>query len=254
MEKKHDLIFCPQCGVKLEGDEIICSVCGFRLVEENKAAAVTPPPPPPVNTTPPPVQQTIVPPPPPVQAAPPPPQQPPQPQQAPITSQPVYQAPVQQVRTANPKKGMGAGGWILIILLIIVVGCGTAVGLHYFKVVNIEFINQYIPQKQDAAEKNNTADPTRYYIVHSFAYVNSKWQAIVSDIIVSRHPNNTEEGAKTQFKKAIQHEYPSVYSNFYNNAISNKYMTLALAQSARSSLLKSYDSKGYDIKTINFSY
>lgn len=61
MEKKHDLLFCPNCGVKLEGDEMVCSVCGYKLAElhpVNQPAQpivppVTPvPPPPPVSETP----------------------------------------------------------------------------------------------------------------------------------------------------------------------------------------------------------
>lgn len=50
MEKKHNFSFCPECGVKLDGDEMICSVCGCKLAEVKQEikieTPVAPPPPP----------------------------------------------------------------------------------------------------------------------------------------------------------------------------------------------------------------
>jgi len=313
MEKKHDLVFCPQCGVKLDGDEIICTVCGYKLAENhpvtNVVAPVPPPPiiesapetPPVIDTPPivPPVTEET-PPPAPVQelavsfcpncgvkidmnetfcnscgfrlsdinapkpldtTTPPvvvPPVVTPPVQNIPPVQQP-YQQQQQAYYSAQPpiKKGMGAGWWILIIFLIIVVlGGGTVAFLQYNGNINIEFLSDYIPSKDSQSAASKTDDPTRYYVVHSFAVVGTKWNAIISDVVVSRQKFNNEEGAKNQFKIAIQNKYPKDYHNFYNNVIATQYMTYPEAQSAHSSLLKTYgtDPKNYTVKTINFGY
>jgi len=237
MEKKHDLIFCPQCGVKLEGDEIICSICGFKLVEQSAHKQESPAIPPPVNNT-----------------VPPPPPPPPLPKIGTPVNPPAnqYVPPVSQLK----KKGMGAGFWILIILLIIIVLGGGAVGvLQYTGTINIEMLNNIIPAK----ESNNSQTPavvnhTRYYVVHSFAVLGSKWNAIISGIVVSKRPFNNEDGAKNQFKKAIMAKYPEDYRNFFNNIICNQYKSLPEAQKAHSSLVKNYGANNYNIKTVNFGY
>lgn len=311
MEKKHDLVFCPQCGVKLDGDEIICTVCGYKLAENhpvtNLVSPVPPPPiiesapetppvidthpvvPPVIEVTPAPVQKPavsfcpncgakidlneifcngcgfrlsdinapksidtvihpiIVPPivTPPVQNIPP-------------AQQPYQQQPQMFYPTQPPKKkAMGVGWWILIIFLIVIIlGGGTVAFLQYNGNIDIEVLRDYIPSKNNQSATAKTEDPTRYYVVHSFAVVGTKWNAIISDVVVSRQKFNNEEGAKNQFKIAIQNKYPKDYHNFYNNVMATQYMTYPEAQSAHSSLLKTYgtDPKNYTVKTIKFGY
>ncbi len=241
MEKKHDLIFCAQCGVKLDGNEIICPVCGYKLAELNPFQNTeTPVPPIPTPVVPPPLTNPIN------QNIP------------PVTDQNYYQQP-QQSYYPPKNKGMGAGWWILIIFFILAIVGGSAVAfLQYNGNISIEILRDYIPSKdsQNSASAIKTEDPTRYYVVHSFAVIGTRWTVIISDVIVSRKKFNNEEGAKNQFKKAIMYLYPRDYHYFLSNAIANKYMNYPAAQSGHSSTLKNYgrDIKNYDIRTVNFDY
>ena len=227
--------FCPNCGIKTEVNVVFCSGCGFNLKEINN--------PTPIINVPPPV---VVPP------------------KVETPVQPVFQntPPVQQPQIYYPaqtpkKKGMGAGWWILIVFLIVIVlGGGTVAFLQYNGTINIEFLSDYIPSKDSQSANTTTADPTRYYVVNSFAVVGTKWTAIISDVIVSRKEFNNQEGAKNQFKKAIMNRFPKDYQFFTQNITVNQYTTYTEAQSAHSATLKSYgsDPKNYDIRTINFGY
>jgi hypothetical protein len=270
MEKKHDLIFCTQCGLKLDGDEVICPSCGYKLAElhpfKQKDAIDTPPPsivetpvtaPPPVVQTPPvvtpPIQPPlVVPPPPPLQQPP----VPPPPKV--IIPQMNYQQPVQTPYPQRPpiKKGMGAG-WIIAIILLgaIILGGCTVAFLQYNGNINIEALRNIIPSKEQPSNSNPTVtNHTRYYVVQSFAIVDSKWTAFVSDIVISKSPYNNEEGAKNAFKKAMMVKHPTIYDLFTGNIIVHKYNNLPDAEGAHASLIKSYDAKHYDINTISFGY
>jgi hypothetical protein len=319
MEKKHDLMFCPECGLKLDGDEFICSECGYKLAElhpiKKTQEPVTPQPPPviesPIIPPPPPVIETPVTPPP--VAVPnaltfcpdcgvklegselfcngcgarlsnpeviteqnktvPPPVIPPPPSpvaETPITP-PVYQnvPPVAQQSTyqqsppvAYPpvpakKKGMGAGWWVLIIFLImIVLGGGTVAFLQYNGNVDLPVARDIIPAKKSQSVVKTTEDHTRYYVVHSFTTIGSKWVTIVSDVICSKRPYNSDEGAKNQFKIAIKNKFPKDYLSFSNSILVNHFSSYPEAVSGHSSYLKNYgsDKRNYEIRTIGFSY
>ena len=330
MEKKHDLIFCPQCGVKLDGDEIICSVCGYKLAESVSETKQTDtpapiqnniPPPiipqkPPINQNRPAVQPSQPPynqnqPPvqpnqptynqnrPPVQPNQPPynqnqppvnqnrppvqPNQPPYNQNRPPIQQnqppinqnrpPVQpnQPPYNQNRPPVPpnnnynkppqynnipqKKGMGAGLLITIILgIILILGIGTITVLQYTGVVNINALENIIPSKNAKNNSPPAVNKINYYLIHSFAIVNNKWNAIVSEVVISRKPFNSKEGAKNEYKKAIMKKYPKDYNYFSKFIICDSYNNLPDAQKARSALLKSYDKKKYIIRTARFGY
>ena len=182
----------------------------------------------------------------------------------PVKQPPVVPAPpptMQQQQAYYPqrppmKKGMGAG-WIIGIILLssIVIGIGTVAFLQYNGNINIEALRNIIPAKDQPNKSYVTiSNPASYYIVQSFAIIDSKWTAIVSDIVISKRPYNNEEGVKNQFKKAIMVKYPNIYNLFMGNIIVNKYNTLPEAENAHSSLIKTYDAKQYDINTINFVY
>lgn len=275
MEKKHDFMFCPQCGVKLEGNEFICPTCRYKLAEQtvhkSEAPVIPPlaenivplassskeklnvirdrlvenivPSPPPITPPSPPLSKTETPVTPPINQYVP-----------PVAQQNVYQQPYYRPQSQK-KKDMGAGRILIILLIIIVLGGGTIGVLQYTGTINIKMLNNIIPAK----ESNNSQTPvvvnhTRYYVVYSFAVLGSKWNAIISGIVVSNRPFNNEEGAKNQFKKAIMAKYPKDYHNFFNNIICNQYKSLPEVQSAHSSLVKSYGAKNYEIKTVNFAY
>lgn len=245
MEKKHDLLFCPQCGAKLDGDEILCPSCGYKLAEINPVnqTTVAPVVPPPVTVPKPPV----IPPPPPIVP----------PLVPPIIPPVNSQKPLPGFTPKRPnKKGLGTG-WIIIIIVIglIVLGVGTVAFLQYNGSIDIEALRSTIPSKDNSIKPNtNISDPTRYYVAQSFTIVNSKWTAIVSDVVVSKVPYNNEEGAKNQFKKAIMVKYPKIWNLFADNIIVNKYCSFTEAENAHSNLIKTYDAKHYTINTINFGY
>ena len=230
--------FCPNCGTKIESNELFCNSCGFKLKDIEEQKPVNPiPPVSEIKTTQPQFVNPVIPPPP--------------------VQQPIYQQPVYYPPQVQKKKGMGAGWWILIIFLIVVVlGGGTVAFLQYNGNVTIEFLKDYIPSKDNSSTTTKSEDPTRYYVVNSFAVVGTKWTAIISDVIVSRVKYNNEEGCKNQFKIAIMHRFPKDYQYFNQNISVHQYTTFADAQSAHSATLKSYGSnaKNYDIRTISFGY
>ncbi|NTW33440.1 MAG: hypothetical protein HGB12_12600 [Bacteroidetes bacterium] len=353
MEKKHDLIFCPQCGVKLDGDEIICSVCGCKFAElpgstttqnnitpplQNNVPPVAPPNPTTQNNNPPAYnpnqnfnqqqvnqnQQPVMPPnnnynqPPVNQNRPPvmppnnnynqppvnpnrPPVMPPNnnynqppvnPNRPPVMppnnnyNQPPVnpnrppvmppnnnynQPPVNPNRppvmppNTNynqppqynyvPKKGMNAGLLITIILgVILILSICTIAVLQYSGIVNISAIENIIPSKKSQSASTVAVDHTKYYVIHSFAVVNNKWNAIVAEVVISKKPYNDKVGAKNQYKKAIMNKFPNDYFYFSKFIICDSYKNLPDAQNARSALLKSYDAKKYNLRTVKFGY
>jgi hypothetical protein len=245
MEKKHDLLFCPQCGAKLDGDEILCPSCGYKLAEINPINKTTAPVVPPPVTVP---KPPVPPPTPPPSVVP--------PVIPPVVIPPAnYQKPLPGFIPKKPKKkGLGIG-WLIIIIVIglIVLGGGTVAFLQYNGNIDVAALRNIIPAKENS-DKINVSDPTRYYVVQSFAIVDSRWTAIVSDIVVSKLPYNNEEGAKNHFKKAIMIKYPAIWNLFADNIIVHKYNSLTEAENAHSSLIMSYDARKYNINTINFGY
>lgn len=352
--ENSNLSFCPTCGVKLDGNDLFCNVCGARLSDPVEVTPVVvqvapPPPPPPVVEVPivpppPVVEETVVPPPPPVvevpvvppppiveeTVVPPPPpvvEEPivppipppvvettvvppetpviPTPLVAPVVDEnkvafcpncgskistdeafcnecgfnlnepvvnnPVIETPVVPLpyQTAQPeyfqqaplapakKKGMGIGLWVMIIfIIVIVIGGGTLALLQYNGTVNIGFLSNVIPSKDSQSATNATLDPTRYYVVTSFATIGSRSVAIISGVVASRDPFNSDDGAKNKFKIAIMKKFPEDYSSFINNILVSHYSTLPEAVSAHSGNLKSYgsDKRGYEIRTVDFTY
>lgn len=307
MEKKHNLTFCPECGAKLDGDEMICSNCGYKLAAipptEALKPPVTPPPvqetqhipppsPPPISTPPPTYQNTnqkcpncgsnngnnelfcngcgfrlTTTTPPPQSSVPPPiiPPTPPTPEVPKMAPPPINYPPVNEQAFYQPQaaygqmppRKKGSGMLIVIIaLIVIIVGSGIVSFLQYNGNVRISFLDNIIPSKGNNKTEVTAKDHTRYYVIHSFAVVGKKWNAVVSDVIVSRQPYNNIEGAKNQFTKAIMHQIPKNYTLFTKNIIVNQYKTYVDAQAAHSSIIKQYgsDPKQYIIKTINFNY
>ncbi len=228
--KVHDLLFCPECGNKLLGDEVICPKCGYRLsgTPANIEPPITippgtPPAQPPVNVYTPPVTNVY----------------------APNTNQPQYQAPIKKKKT----------GLIIFLILffVIVLGGGTVAFLQYNGNINIPFLESVIPQKGSNSSGPIVTDHTRYYVCHSFAAVGTKMTVIVSGTIVSKKPYNNKDGAIVQFKKAISKKFPNDYINF-TTVLCDQYKTYPEATSGRTATLKGYDAGKYDIKTVDVNY
>jgi predicted amidophosphoribosyltransferase len=215
-EKKHTLTFCPQCGQKLEGDEVCCPKCGYNLLIA-----------PPVSTG-----QPVVPP----------------TQPVPPYNQPVYGMPVKKKKT-----GLVI---FLILLFVIILGCGTVAFLQYNGNITIAFLENIIPQKSatsDSVSVTPVTNHTRYYVCHSIAAVGTRMTVIVSNTIVSKKPYNNKDGAVLEFKKAISIKYPKEYSNF-TIVLCDQYKTFTEATSGHSTTIKNYGAKKYDLKTVDVKY
>lgn len=149
LEKKHNLIFCIQCGARLSGFEINCTSCGCKLTKEEpkqqelveeKITPETFPVTPSVSITEPPAPPAVEP----VEEV------------KPIT--PPVEPPVENVSekklmdavSSSPKKkGLGIVWWIVIIFFsIVLLGGGAVAYLQFNGKIDIELLKQYIPSKE----------------------------------------------------------------------------------------------------------
>jgi predicted amidophosphoribosyltransferase len=219
--------FCPNCGAKIEANEVFCNGCGTKLTvdQDQKPADTTPPPP---------VVTPVVP---------------------PAAQQPVYQQ--QPINTPPPKKkkGLGVFMWILIIFVgVIIIGGGTVAFLQYNGTINVPLLAKFIPSKESTVT-GNTVDYTTYYVAHSFASTGpNKWDAIVSTVIISKQQYNNKEGAITEFKKAVTKKFPKDFNLFTSSVLCTDYKDLPAAQAGRTSLLNNYKNKKYNVRSVDVKY
>ncbi|MFH0866951.1 MAG: zinc-ribbon domain-containing protein [Bacteroidota bacterium] len=221
--------FCPNCGAKIEGNEVFCNGCGTKLTMDKDQIPVDTTPPPPLVITP------VVP---------------------PITQQPSYQQQPSISALPKKKKGIGVLLWIIIGLLsVIILGGGAAAFLQYNGNINIPFLARFIPSKETTITDNKPVDHTRYYVAHSFASTGyDKWDAVVSTVIIAKQQYNNKDGAINKFKKAVIKKYPKDFNLFTNSVLCEEYNDLPSAQSGRSSLLKNYNKKRYRVRSVDVTY
>jgi hypothetical protein len=245
MEPKHYLMFCPECGAKLDGQEDFCPNCGYKLVGEG--AMVTPPaaeppkveqppavPPPPPVTTPEPTK--------PVEQAPVVTPEPPKPQPQPVQQAATVSAPV-------PKKKMSTGILVLIIVgAVIVLGGGTVGALWYMGKIDFD--------KLLGKQKTTTVTPvekihTGYYLCRSTGKVDGKNCFVVSNIIVSTVKGNNKQAAENLYKTAVLKKYPKDYFKIVGTSV---YPSLKEAQDAFKKMTDDYTRKGFMLRTVDVKY
>jgi hypothetical protein len=222
-------LFCPKCGIKLSGNEVICPACRYQLAEFHPLDQ------PPLTDIPP------------VTPA----------QKPPVIPIENYKQPLPGFRRQKPDKGVMSKGTIVIIILlcVLVIGCGIMLFLQYNENIDIKSLRGIMPAKEQVNNNESTANcPTRYYVVQSFSVIGNRWTAIVSGVVVSKAAYNNEEGAENQYKKAIMVKYPKMWNAFLGSIIVHQYSTFTDAENAHSSLIKTYNAHNYDILDVNFGY
>ena len=256
MEPKHYLMFCPECGTKLDGQEDFCPKCGYKLVGEG--SIVTPPadePPkveqPPAVPPPPPV--TTPEPPKPVEQAPIVTPEPPKPQPQAEVKQTLMQAqPVQKaapVSNASPKKKISTGILIIIIVgAVIVLGGGTVGTLWYMG--KIDF-NKLLSKQKTTAVAPVEKIHTGYYLCRSTGKVDGKNCFVVSNIIVSTVKGNNKQAAENIYKTAVLKKYPKDYFKIVGTSV---YPSMKEAQDAFKKMTDDYTRKGFMLRTVDVKY
>lgn len=219
--------FCPNCGAKIQGNEVFCNECGTKL-----AAVAGGSPPPPVIEKPviPPITQNI----------------------PPVSQQPVQQQPATFTETPKKKKGLGVFMWILIIFLsVIILGGGAVAFLQYNGNIDLQFLAKYIPSKNTSSNNKPLVEVTHYYVMHSFATTGiNKQDAIVSSVIVSKQQYDAKNTAENKFKKVVTNQYPNDFYLFTKNVLFKEYKNMDEALKGHDALIRDYEMKRYNVRRV----
>jgi DNA-directed RNA polymerase subunit RPC12/RpoP len=240
-EKKHDLAFCPECGAKLDGSEIVCPICGFRLLEpadrplempfEQKEHVVV-------------VEEIIVPPvmEPVIETIP---EIPPIAPIAELPKEKVVERP--PVIPAVPKKKKRTGLIIFLILLfLILAGAGTTAFLQYTGKINVPLLS-FIPSNKPVVIVPNVEK--NYYFCYAANHTKKDQIIIISSVFMQSENGNSKVTAANAFKKLVNIQYPKDCF-YFRNVIAMKYNNFEEAMKVRESTKQDYQKRKYKIRYI----
>ncbi|MEI6765637.1 MAG: zinc-ribbon domain-containing protein [Bacteroidota bacterium] len=239
-EKKHDLAFCPECGAKLDGNEVVCPICGFRLLEPADRHDEIPQEPieekaveeiiaPPVIE---PVIETI-------------------PEIPPIA--PIAELPKEKVVERPPvipavsKKKKHTGLIIFLILLfLILAGAGTTAFLQYTGKINVPLLS-FIPSNKPLAVVSNVEK--NYYFCYAPNHTMKDQIIIISSVFMQSENGNSKVTATNAFKKLVNIQYPKDCF-YFSHVIAMKYNNFEEAMKVRESTKQDYQKRQYKIRYI----
>lgn len=228
----HKMAFCPECGAKLDGTEVVCPMCGFRLTEPVEQQAEPLPVEPVVMVTPDPEPEMIkaedaaI-----KEVAP------------PITKQEI-KAPVAEVPRRKKRSGL-----IVLLLILIVIFAGAAVVsyLQYAGNVNIPFLSKIIPSNKPVViapvlEKN-------YYFCYAPNHTMKDQIIIISSVFTQDESGNSKVTAANAFKKLVNLQYPKDCF-YFSNVIATRFSDFEEAMNFREKTKRDYEKRKYDIRYI----
>lgn len=260
MMKKHNYLFCPSCGFKLDGNEEFCPSCGFKIIGEpvEQTPPVNPPPIP--GGTPPPVPdiqdipkpeiksvpekniiENIIKEEPPLRQEPPVKPIEPEVKIAEIKEQP------QVIITKNPAQKEKSKSNIGLIIILCVVGVfvllGIFAGIYYVR--NGNSFKRYKPAPVPVVVTN-------YYVGYSSAYYSGNKVCLLSTVLSTSDAKIDNEAVKKAFTNTAKTRYPKEYFNF-KVVVAQRFGTYNDAAANFEKIKNDYKKKGYQIRVITIS-
>lgn len=260
MMKKHNYLFCPSCGFKLDGNEEFCPSCGFKII--GAPTEQTPPvnPPPIPGGTPPPVPDVSDIPKPEIKSAPEKnvieniiKEEPPIKQEPPVkTVEPEIKTPeikeqpivaVENMYVQEPKKKSKIGLIIILCLVGVFVLLAIFAGVYYVR--NGNSFKRYTPVPASVVVTN-------YYVSYSSALYNKNKVLLLSTVLSTSDAKVDSEAVKRAFTKTAKLRYPKEYFNF-KIIVPKRFSTYNEATKYFEKTKNEFKTKGYQIRVVTLS-
>lgn len=220
--------YCPYCGHKLDGDEIICPHCGQKLVENQEIKSSA--------------RETL----------------------PGENSKQAFSLETSVNTKQNKKKTKGVG-WVVILTLIFLLVVSLAIFVFLFQQGTIpretlnflppRWVSWLSPSSEGKKHSFIVVSKKVYYVTYTFGLVGGKKTLIISSVMEPIFPEKSSKfGAENAFMQLLKIRYADVYYSLLKNMRTKVYDSKLKALDDREMIKKRFTKDGYLVEVMNVPY